>query len=938
VKYYLIVSIIFVFCSAFAVGRPVCKVTLYDENSGMAQQHVTQIVQDKRGMMWFATWNGINRFDGYEFECFKSRPGDGCVMPTDRIRNIVINSTGNIWCLVDDRIFLFNIATNKFTDISTPLERKLRRNLSIASVTASGNGTSWFGCKNGTTLILEDHNPIGGKTKITRSKGNKMITAKGNEDKRTWNLTDGRMFMFNQTQGKVWFAMHGSSLYMAKNTSVVWQKIRDIHTDSDHKSSYIHEDESGIIWIITPDGALCYYDSTTGTMPEYKVEGTKIDDVNGYYEDRQHNLWLRSKNGVYKLCFTNQPASPLQQQNRSQIRCLFIDSKHRYWVTDKENSTVRIFSADNKMLGYLHNNGTISTAYASFGASIYCIAEQRNGTLWLGSKPKGLFRLTSQAGGRYRVEQFKHSSNNRYTISSNDIYDIKEDNRNRLWIATLGGGINCIADTHANNPIFYNSNNILKTLYPQNRSNKVRALHITNNSIMLAATTEGLLIGDIRSSDMTKIIFRRHCREANREKSLSNDATMNILEDHHRRIFVCTESGGVNEILSRNLLDKSLDFKHFTTLNGLTTDVILSLFEDKNNIWLVGDNQIMRLNPNNGHVENFDIHFWKESYHFSDAVPLKLPNGRWLFAHTTGAFMVALCQLIKGAFIPPISLTGLTIQNRETNLAVNALDTILLHPDERNITIHFAALDYTDASQISYAFRLVGKGGEWSYIHKGHSATFLDMQPGTYMLEIRSTNSDGQWVNNIRKLTIIVEPTFWETGWAMALYILMGIGIILGIFYIIYYIRGIKQQRKEILDSYLALLKEKPADDENRILRCLSKPQLSAEDDAFMKRILAFVDENVGNADITIDDMASASATSRSGLNRKMKSTIGMTPLDFLNEARIQKACKLLKENQLHVSEIAFLCGFSDPKYFSRCFKKTVNMTPSEYREKNELC
>lgn len=936
-KHYLIVSIIFVFCSAFAVARPVCKVTLYDENSGMAQQHVTQIVQDRKGMIWFATWNGINRFDGYEFKCFKSRPGDGCVMPSDRIRNIVINSTGNIWCIVDDRIFLFNISTNKFSDISTPLEYRLKRNLSVVSVTASGNGTSWFGCKDGTTLILEDRNPIDGKKRITRSKTYKMIAVKENETKRTWTLTDGRTYMFNQAHGKVWFTMRGNSLFIAKTTPAAWQKIKEIHSDDDHKSTYIHEDESGIIWIITPDGALCYYDSTDARMREYQVEDTKIDDINGYYEDQQHNLWLRSKNGVYKLCFTNQPASPLLLQNNSQIRCLFADSRHRYWVTGKDDATVRVFSADNRLLGYLHNDGTLSTGYASFGASVYCMAEQRNGTLWLGSKPEGLFRLTPQVGGRYRVERFKHSPDNRYSISSNDIYNIKEDKKGRLWIATLGGGINCITNTTAGNPIFYNSNNILKGPYPRNKSNKVRSIHITGNGIMLAATTEGLLVGDIQSSNITKISFRRHCREANREQSLSNDATMNILEDHHHRIFVCTESGGVNEISSRNLLDRSLNFKHFTTLNGLTTDVVLSMFEDKNDIWLVSDNQIMRLNPNNGHVEDFDIHFWKESYYFSDAVPLKLPDGHWLFAHTTGAFMVTPHQLVKGAFIPPISITGLTIQNRETNLAMNALDTISLHPDERNITIHFAALDYTDASQISYAFRLVEKGSEWSYIHKGHSATFLDMQPGKYMLEIRSTNSDGQWVNNIRKLTIIVEPTFWETGWAMALYILIGIGIIFGIFYLIHYIKAIKQQRKEILDSYLALLKEKPADDENRNLHRPSRPQLSAEDDAFMKRILAFVDENVGNSDITIDDMASASATSRSGLNRKMKSTVGMTPLDFLNEARIQKACKLLKENQLHVSEIAFMCGFSDPKYFSRCFKKTVNMTPSEYREKNGL-
>lgn len=934
-KHNLIISIILVFCSAFAVGRPICKVTLYDENSGMAQTHVTQIIQDRNGMMWFATWNGINRFDGYEFKCFKSRPGDGCEMPSDRIRNIVINTTGNIWCIVDDRIFIFNVSTNKFSDISTPLEIILKRNLPVNSVTVIGNGTSWFGCKDGTTLILEDRNPINGSKRIIRSKTYKMITAKGDNTKHTWTLTDGRTYMFKQAHGKIWFTMHENSLLIAKTIPLTWLKIKEIHPDGDHKSAYIHQDESGIIWIITSDGALYYYDSTKSKLCEYQIEDTKIYDVNGYYEDQQHNLWLRSKNGVYKLCFTNKPALPLIQQRNSQIRCLFADSRNRYWVTDKDNATVRVFSADNRLLGYLQNDGTLSKDYASFGAPVYCMAEQRNGTLWLGSKPEGLFKLTPQVGKRYRVERFKHSPNNRYSISSNNIYDIKEDKIGRLWIATLGGGINCISNTQASDLIFYNSNNILKAPYPHNKSTKMRSIHITDNGIMLVATTEGLLVADIKFSNISQITFRRHYREANREQSLSNDATMNIIEDHDHNIFVCTESGGVNEISSRNLLDRSLNFRHLTTLNGLTTDVILSMFEDKNNIWLVSDNQIMRLKPNNGQIENFDLHFWKELYHFSDAVPLRLPDGHWLFAHSTGAFMVTPSQLVKGTFIPPIYITGLTIQNRETNLAINELDTIFLQPDERNITIHFSALDYNDASQISYAFRLVEKGSEWSYIHKGHSATFLDMKPGKYILGIRSTNSDGQWVNNIRKLTIIVEPTFWETKWAIGLYLIVGIGIIFGILYLKHYIKAIKQQRKEILDSYLTLLKEKPLDDKSRNLHRPSKPQLNAEDDAFMKRILAFVDENIGNSDITIDDMASAGATSRSGLNRKMKSTVGMTPLDFLNEARIQKACKLLKENQLHISDIAFLCGFSDPKYFSRCFKKTINITPSEYREMN---
>ena len=81
-----------------------CTVTHYDEFSGMAQWYVTQIEQDQQGMLWFATWNGLNRYDGYEFTNFKSRMGDGIDMASDRIRDIMLAKDGNLRCLVDDQI------------------------------------------------------------------------------------------------------------------------------------------------------------------------------------------------------------------------------------------------------------------------------------------------------------------------------------------------------------------------------------------------------------------------------------------------------------------------------------------------------------------------------------------------------------------------------------------------------------------------------------------------------------------------------------------------------------------------------------------------------------------------------------------------------------------------------------------------------------------
>ena len=97
---------------------------------------------------------------------------------------------------------------------------------------------------------------------------------------------------------------------------------------------------------------------------------------------------------------------------------------------------------------------------------------------------------------------------------------------------------------------------------------------------------------------------------------------------------------------------------------------------------------------------------------------------------------------------------------------------------------------------------------------------------------------------------------------------------------------------------------------------------------------MEFIEEHIGDPDISIGDLAEAAATSRSGLNRKMKSLMGVTPIDFIREARIQKACTMLAQG-LAVNDVAYSCGFSDPKYFAKCFKADKGMTPTEFKAQN---
>lgn len=825
--------------------QPVCNVTKYDEDAGMAQWRVTQMVQDKNGLIWFATWNGIDRFDGYEFVNFKPRAGDGSDMLSDRIRDLRMDQNGHIYCKTEKDWFLFDTKTSRF-------------------IKADGRITSKFN---------------------TSSEG-----------RATTGAIDLDVF-------------------------------------------YI--DCNGTQWIIRKDGTLLYV--AGGTMQQYPLE-TPIPPVRFYMPDKQGNLWLTSQQGVIKLSFSRLPITAFPQEKPAAIGSLFLDKAQRYWITTKGNdATVRLYDKDNRLLGYLTPQGRLMPSYASFTAPIYCIMQASDGTFWLGSKPGGLYRLCEdRQTGSFHVQQIEG-------LANQDVYSIKEDAQGRIWVATMGGGIFCICDKESIMP-----SKIIGFIgqkgYPKMEENMVRYLHITADNVLMAATTEGLLVAQIPSEkDVTQMKFILHKKEPTRASSLGCNATMDILEDHKHRFFIGTESGGVCRILTQDILANQLEFAHYNKQNGLNSDIALALKEMDGQLLIVGSNQIMTLDVDRDAFGFFDMNFFGRSCRFSEVRPLELPDGRWLFGLQDGAFTVAAGMMHKSKYVPPIVLTGIDKQGKGIEYAVTHLRTIRLLPHERSLTISFSALDYADPTSIAYAFKME-TDEEWNYIGHNHSASFADLKPGTYHLQIRSTNSDGVWVDNVTTVEIVVEPTFLESTVGRILITLLLLGFIAGIIYTYLYIRRIKRQQHETLEAYLALINESerstpiesttidfPQQSHEEAVTTTAEEKhtlhLSPDDEAFMTRVMEYVEANISNEDANIIEMADAAATSKSGLNRKMKSLVGLTPADFLREARIKRACMLLTTTDIPVSDIAYKCGFADPKYFGKCFKTSIGQSPSDYRQ-----
>lgn len=911
-KRLLIIAIALLLYRISALSQPICDITYYDEFSGLSQRLVKQVVQDRYGILWFATWNGLNRYDGYDFETIKMQKNSDTRVCSNRVNDIKLMSTGDLLCRIDNRCLVFDVRTHRFTDIHAAIEHRIGRSIEVRKLSTTTDGRSVLDCDDGSYVMINDADPAGSAI-ICDSVPQELFPRPSN------------------------LSYPGIGGFVSKELI------------------YTGIDRFGTIWVVTRGGDIFYTSSpeTPLTRYEEKIELNK----RLFYSltDAQGNVWLKCEQGVVKLVFGHHPYGLLPQSIGAEVRGICLDSKGRIWVSGREDRTLRLLDADMNSIGYIDGKGHLSKSYTSFGAVAYCIYEDREGNIWVGTKPDGLFRLRERAPGMFEVTQWRHSDSDPTSISADNVYDICGDGRGRLWIATMRGGINCVEDVNAATPVFINNNNRLRD-YPQEASS-VRRLIIVRDSVLLAATTGGLVVADIGASGgrgKQMPTFRLHIGDARHPASLSNISLMDVLEDSSGRIFIATESDGVSQIVSNDLLVSNLDFENLYSDGRIPEDVIYSMVENAGKLWVVSDNSLVMYSPDEDISSVYGSNYWKSRLRFSECKPLHIGGGRWLFGMvggtSAGAILVNLDNMEDERYVPPIVLTAISVENHCNILAVNAMDTLILRPDERNLTVHFAALDYADASKISYAYRL-GDDSPWVFIGTARSATLLKMSPGEYKLMIRSTDNAGRWQENTRVLTIIVKPQPWETLWAKAIYVLLFIIVVFIIAYIVLYIRTIKRRQKETLEAYMKLLDERTRQQTSReesrkdgnsvipdpVAEGLSPVlglRLTDEQSSFMKRVMDYVEANVHVAELNINDIAAAAAVSPSSLNRKMKQIVNVTPAEFVREMRIQRASTMLATTDRAVTDIALDCGFSDQNYFSKFFKAKKGMTPTEYRNK----
>ena len=883
------------------MAQPTASVRTFSVRDGLAANLIAGIDQSPDGLMWIATWNGLCCYDGYRFTTFKGSAWEDNALSTNRIAMIHCTSKGDVWVRTyDGGLYLLDTHHgSRFVNMGLQIERKYGIPIKPRNFYGMTGGHTWITDEEGElTLRISDNHP-----------------------------TDvERMEVFG-TKGK---PLHGQ--YVKKVVS----------------------DAQGREWLVTDKGMMCYNTGEVRNTIDDSQRTTALDtamalrlhangiattDIGKHFTDRQGNLWFSSSKGLSLVNFRQQRFRQIAIAEGQQTRSVLCRRDGTIWagtqngilgiitINDNDNGNDNGNDNENENTKLKTQNLKLKPQTSKFKDRIYALFEDSRGTLWIGTKGEGCWKV--EKGGQPIV----------VPLDCPHIYDFDEDAEGNIWIATFGGGVRIIsADGKVTTP----------ANYPNKDFEKVRRITHDNKGTIYVSTTTGLVT-------ITKTgAIKTYQHSQNDTTSLQTSDVMQTLVTRSGDVYVVTLGGGIQRLLP--------DGKGFASVTGTgeRTGNTLSVVEDRQGrLWIVSEAGIDCYQPAGGQLLQYDLAELAVMTELTEAKPAIDSNGRVWLATTGGVITFNPQEMTTSKYCPNIIFTEVQYQgDREAQPILN-LPKLIVEKDQRNLTISFAALDYKDNYLMQYAYRM--DDGEWNYIGHNPRIAFSDIDPGLHTLTVRSTNCDGVWVGNETTLDIDVTPTLWERTWVRLLALLIVIGVTTAV--IIRYLTHrqhvkereqrlenlIRQYQENVNDNLNVNLNDNENDNEKSNHKAqssqltvqsppqktyhLEEPKIVDEDDVMMNTLMQFIEEHVSDENLKIDDMAGAVNMGRTMFYEKIRELVGVSPSDFLRQVRMERARQLVARSRMSIAEVAYAVGFTDPKYFSKCFKKETGKTPSEYRE-----
>lgn len=616
---------------------------------------------------------------------------------------------------------------------------------------------------------------------------------------------------------EVWFEMTdwGEVCHFNPLTEVFKQermRVEPQGADRSYPAFHICEDLNGNLWVHPQGGGLSWYDRQANRLLPFHNDPNSpnwlfSNKLHSMLSDKQGNLWFSTHSkGLEKVTFFGRQfhlyphAEHSYDLNANTVRALFEDDQHRIWM-GKRDGKIEVYSADFTYLGYLTEAGIIAKAGPSLNGVAYHIMQDSKGNIWIATKGRGII-LAEKMGDRYKFTRFEYSEDDIYSLSHNSTYWLHEDKHGRIWIATFGGGLNYIQKKSDGSYVFINNRNNLKG-FPIDRCYRVRHITSDKQGNIWVGCSDGVVCFKDDFKDPESINFHYYSWGPNDMNCLSNNNVYRIVSTRQGDVYLATFGGGLNKLVSMDQSGHAV-FKSFTRKDGLPSDILLSVEEDDDgHLWMSTENGLSKFILSEQRFENYNERDFGDKVRFEESTSLNPSSDILLFGTSNGVVHFNPSKISKSDYIPHIVFAGLKVSNQEVipgvegSLLPQSLDNIkslLLSHKENIVTLSFAALDLAYPENIRYAYYLEGFDKGWNYVDKQRTATYTNLPKGSYIFRVKSTNSDGVWVENERSLKITIQPSFWETPIAMVIYVVAFLCILFVAVYILFTIFRLKHE------------------------------------------------------------------------------------------------------------------------------------------------
>lgn len=782
---------------------------------GLSQLSVLKIHQDKSGFMWFATRNGLNRYDGNSFVVYKHSNGDSLSLSSNHVTALAEDDRGNLWVgtmnglnrmdLRVDRVYSLN-------DMAAYKQSPLYHTW-ISSLYVDRQKRFWVGTNKGLYLYdYENDSFILNDLEGELPRDQIMVI---NEDH------DGNLLVGTLQNG---LYICDSKLNLLSH----YFKNTTPFSLTDNNISAIHEDSEGRLWVGTRSGGLNRIDTETNAVTHYtawngRLGNNSVRTINTY----NGQLVVGTFNGLSLLNLVDGSCTTYTNFDEQKgglshfsVFSAFVDNANTLWIGTYAGG-VSYSNPLNSRFTFYDLQGGSDKLFGIFATMAY----QPDHTLWIASEGRGLLSLDlntdmferflldarpnalndrniikslfvegdfvwcgTQKGTLYRFDTRTKKFSLFYTFHKEvSIYTITRCSDGALWLGTTDntGIVRVFPDGRIapSDSVF--------ALLPSVRS----FLEIRDGVYLVGMHTGGLALYDSHTHKLIKY----NTREEGSRK-LYNDQVSNIVKDREGRIWIGTFGGG----FCRFDEEKGI-MEWLTAVEGLSDDNINSIIPgDDGKLWISTGNGISAYDPESRQFTNYMGRSEIPVNEFSMKGGIKLPGDRIYFSGSNGLVSFYPERLIENRFIPPVVLTSFTVNNKPvvpgdpSGLLDKVLDytqAIDLDYNQNNFSVGYAALNYLYPNQNKYAYMLEGYDTDWNDAGSRKEAFYTNLKPGDYVFRVRASNNDGLWNDEGRSLSIHIRTPFWQTWYAYMLYLL----IIGGIFYVVWYYLHMKRKLEQDL-------------------------------------------------------------------------------------------------------------------------------------------